>query len=75
MIGRVLPVRRSWRVMLVLLAAMLFLLWMSRFAGSQIADQASELPATLEKAGARRAGLAGGARHAHPAGRLAGAAS
>ncbi|GGZ11808.1 AI-2E family transporter [Novosphingobium colocasiae] len=51
MIGRVLPVRRSWRVMLVLLAAMLFLLWMSRFAGSQIADQASELPATLEKQG------------------------
>lgn len=51
MIGRVLPVRRSWRVMMVLGAALLFLLWMSRFAGSQIADQASELPTTLEKQG------------------------
>lgn len=48
MIARVLPIGRGWRVALVLLAAMLFLLWLGRFAGSQIATQAAELPDTIE---------------------------
>lgn len=48
MLGHVLPIRRGWRVALVLLVAMLFLLWLARFAGSQIAQQAAELPATIE---------------------------
>ena len=48
MIGRVLPIGRGWRVALVLLAALLFLAWLGRFAGSQITQQAAELPDTIE---------------------------
>ncbi len=47
LLGRVLPVRRSWRVTIVLLMAALFLAWTVLFAGSQIADQAAALPDTV----------------------------
>lgn len=48
LIGRVVPIPRTWCVALVLLAAALALMWIARFAGSQIAQQATELPATIE---------------------------
>lgn len=48
MIGRVLPIGRSWRVALVLIASLLFVIWLGRFAGSQITQQAAELPNTIE---------------------------
>ncbi|KQM18307.1 AI-2E family transporter [Novosphingobium sp. Leaf2] len=48
LIGRVLPIGRSWRVALVLLSALLFVFWLGKFAGSQITQQAAELPATIE---------------------------
>lgn len=48
LLGRVLPVARSIRVGLVILGAVAFLGWLTLFAGSQIADQAAELPATIQ---------------------------
>lgn len=48
LLGRVLPVGRAWRVTLVLLIALAFLLWVAMFAGSQIASQAAQLPGTVE---------------------------
>lgn len=48
LLGRVLPVPRGIRVALVLLLAVGFLAWVTLFAGSQIADQAAALPATVE---------------------------
>lgn len=47
-LGKVLKIPRGWRVALVLLLALAFVIWMGDFAGSQIAAQAAELPATLE---------------------------
>ncbi|MEY4472915.1 MAG: hypothetical protein RL671_1219 [Pseudomonadota bacterium] len=48
LLGRVLPVNRAIRVTLVLLFAVAFLTWTAMFAGSQIAAQASELPAIVQ---------------------------
>ncbi|MFC0205541.1 AI-2E family transporter [Novosphingobium soli] len=48
MLARVLPVGRGWRVAVVLIASIAFVLWLGKFAGSQIAQQAAELPATIE---------------------------
>ena len=44
LLGRVLPIGRAWRIGLVLLGAVLFLTWLSYFAGSQISQQAAEFP-------------------------------
>ncbi|MXP08703.1 AI-2E family transporter [Pseudoblastomonas halimionae] len=41
LLGRVLPIARSWRVAIVLTLATLFLLWLGYFAGTQIAEQAA----------------------------------
>ena len=48
LLARVLPVNRAIRVTLVLLGAVAFLTWTAMFAGSQIAAQASELPAIVQ---------------------------
>ncbi len=48
LIGRVLPIGRAWRVAIVLLLTAAFLGWVAWFAGSQIAQQAAELPATVQ---------------------------
>jgi predicted PurR-regulated permease PerM len=48
LLGRVLKIGRSWRVTIVLLLTVAFLIWVVLFAGSQIADQAAQLPATIE---------------------------
>ena len=47
LLGRVLPIGRIWRVAIVLLAGVGFGIWLVEFAGSQIADQASALPAMI----------------------------
>jgi putative permease len=43
-----LPIARGWRVAIVLVLVSVFLVWTAYFAGSQIAAQAAELPATVE---------------------------
>ena len=48
LLGRVLPVGRGLRVTLVLLIGVAFVIWIAYFAGSQIAQQAAALPATVE---------------------------
>ena len=48
LLGRVLPVGRGWRIVIVLVAAVLFLAWAVSFTGSQIARQAAAMPAIVE---------------------------
>jgi putative permease len=48
LLGRVLAIGRGWRVTMVLLLTVLFLVWLVFFTGSQITSQAAELPATIE---------------------------
>jgi|EndMetStandDraft_2_1072991.scaffolds.fasta_scaffold06077_5 putative permease len=48
LLERVLPIRRGARVGIVLLLTAAFLAWLAYFAGSQIAAQAAELPATIQ---------------------------
>ena len=47
LLGRILPIGRSWRVGLVLLFTASFIGWFVIFAGNEIADQAAMLPETL----------------------------
>ena len=47
LLGRVVPLPRSIRVTLVLAAAVGFAVWVAMFAGSQITDQASQLPSII----------------------------
>lgn len=47
LLGRALPIGRSWRVVIVLLLATAFMVWLFYFAGSQIATQAAEFPALV----------------------------
>jgi putative permease len=54
LLGRVLPIGRSWRVAVVLLLTVAFLVWVVEFAGSQIMTQAAEMP-PLVTAQAQRA--------------------
>ena len=49
LIGRYLPIPRTLRIVMVLLIAIAFLVWLGYFAGSQIAEQAATLPAIVEK--------------------------
>ena len=49
LLGRVLPIGRGKRVALVLLLAAAFITWVFYFAGTQIAQQAAALPATIER--------------------------
>lgn len=48
LLGRVLPIGRAWRVTIVLLVGVGFLLWTLWFAGSQLAVQAAQLPTIVE---------------------------
>ena len=47
LLGRVLHVRRSVRIGLVLLFAVSFMVWLVMFAGNQITDQAAQMPAVV----------------------------
>ncbi|MDG2002643.1 MAG: AI-2E family transporter [Novosphingobium sp.] len=48
LLGRVLKIAHGWRVAIVLLLAVAFLVWTADFAGNQIAHQAAALPAIVE---------------------------
>jgi len=48
LLGRVLPIPRGWRVTIVLVLTALFMVWTALFAGSQIAEQASQLPSIIQ---------------------------
>ena len=43
LLGRVLPIARGWRLLIVCLTLIVFMIWTAMFAGSQIADQAATL--------------------------------
>jgi predicted PurR-regulated permease PerM len=43
LLGRILPIGRGWRLLIVCLSLVAFLAWTVMFAGSQIADQAATL--------------------------------
>lgn len=43
LLGRILPIARGWRLLIVCLSLVAFLAWTVMFAGSQIADQAATL--------------------------------
>ena len=47
LLGRIIPIGRAWRVMIVLVLAIAFITWLVQFAGSQIAAQAAEFPAII----------------------------
>ena len=49
LLGRALPIGRGWRIAIVLVATALFLVWAGYFTGSQIASQAAEMPAIIER--------------------------
>ena len=49
LLGRLLPIARAWRVVIVLVGAVAFLLWLTIYAGSQISSEAAELPAIVEQ--------------------------
>jgi putative permease len=47
LLGRVLSIGRGWRLTIVLLLSVAFFVWLSWFAGSQISQQAAQLPAVI----------------------------
>ena len=47
LLGRILPIGRSWRLMLVVLGVMAFLGWVVYFTGSTLADQVESLRAVV----------------------------
>jgi len=47
LLGRVLPIGRGWRLGLVLALTIAFIVWLFWFAGSQISQQAAQLPALV----------------------------
>ena len=49
LLARVLPIGRGWRVAIVLLLTVAFLVWLGNFAGSQISQQAALFPAIIER--------------------------
>ena len=49
LLRRVLPIGRNWRIAIVLLAAVAFLLWLGYFAGSQISREAAAFPRIVEE--------------------------
>jgi predicted PurR-regulated permease PerM len=44
LLGKVLPIERGWRLAIVMLLAVAFFVWLGWFAGSQISQQAAQLP-------------------------------
>jgi putative permease len=44
LLGRALPIGRSWRLGIVLLGVVTFLVWLGYFAGSQISREAAQFP-------------------------------
>jgi predicted PurR-regulated permease PerM len=48
LLGRVLPIGRRWRLLIVALLGVLFFAWVLTLAGTQLADQAQALSATVQ---------------------------
>ena len=48
LLGRVLPIARGWRVAMIVIFAVVFLGWTAMFAGTQMADQAAQLPSVIQ---------------------------
>lgn len=48
LLGRILPIGRMWRVAIVLILSAAFTVWLISYAGSQIAQEASQLPQIVE---------------------------
>ena len=44
LLGRALKIGRGWRIAIVLVSAVLFLVWLTTFAGTQISREAAEFP-------------------------------
>lgn len=44
LLGRVLPIGRSWRLAIVMIVSTGFVVWLAQFAGSQISREAAQLP-------------------------------
>lgn len=49
LLGRVTPLGRGWRLTIIILGVLAFLIWVSLLTGAQLAAQAGELQATLMK--------------------------
>ncbi|WP_293700898.1 MULTISPECIES: AI-2E family transporter [unclassified Sphingopyxis] len=47
LLGRILPIGRGWRLLIVCLSVLLFMVWTAMFAGSQIAAQALSLQSVV----------------------------
>jgi len=58
LLARVVPLPRAFRIALVLVATVLFLVWLALFAGSQIAAQAAALPSLVAAEAQRLSDLA-----------------
>lgn len=48
LLGRALKIDRLWRVAIVLLLSVLFLIWLAVYAGSQISQEAAQLPEIIQ---------------------------
>ena len=49
LLGRVLPIGRGWRVGIVLMFTLLFIVWLGYFAGSTISQEAAQFPEIIEQ--------------------------
>ncbi len=49
LLGRMLPIGRGWRVGIVLIFTVAFLIWLGYFAGSTISQEAAQFPAIIEQ--------------------------
>jgi putative permease len=49
LLGRVLPIGRGWRIGIVLIATLAFLVWLGRFAGATISQEAAQFPAIIQQ--------------------------
>lgn len=49
LLGRVLPIGRGWRVAMVLLLSVAFIVWLGFYAGSTISSEAALFPAIVER--------------------------
>ena len=48
LLGRVLPIGRGWRVAMVVIFAVVFIVWTATVAGTAMAQQAAQLPAVIQ---------------------------
>ena len=53
LLDRVLPIARGWRVAIVLVLTVLFLVWLVRFAGATVSSEAAQFPQLIEQQVAR----------------------